>query len=115
MAGAEFDGAQMDGIRFDIAKMNFIGSLADTDLSVAALKNVSLVHTSISEDQLKVSFGDSSVSLPEPLTSPKHWPIWELPEFGNDAFEIEWHKWQADPQNYTPPPPPDDHAANARH
>ncbi|HKK83991.1 MAG TPA: hypothetical protein VJ942_00560, partial [Roseovarius sp.] len=58
-------------------------------------------------DHLPGIFGDASVTLPgghgpDHESWPQHWPEFEL----NGQFETEWRKWQADPDNYTPPEPP---------
>jgi len=61
----------------------------------------------ISANQVKSTFGDASVILPEGMDRPAHWPDWELPLSGDHAFDTEWEKWRADPDGYTPPPEPE--------
>ncbi|WP_372615318.1 pentapeptide repeat-containing protein [Aquicoccus sp.] len=67
-----------------------------------------LNETAIPNDWLHKAFGDASVTLPQGIDRPAHWPDWELPHTGEHAFHTEWRKWQANPSNYTPPPKPTD-------
>jgi hypothetical protein len=60
----------------------------------------------ISEAQVKSTFGDASVKLPEGISRPTHWPDWKLPSVIEHAFHTEWQKWQANPDTYTPPKNP---------
>jgi len=71
------------------------------------ISDVNLSEVNISDNQVKSAFGDASVTLPEDMDRPAHWPDWELPQFGDSGFYAEWRKWRDDPEGYTPPPKPE--------
>ena len=108
MAGAELSEARMEGTTVYEARFNKATSFRATFLRSAALKEVDLSMLDLTQAQLDSAFGDSSVTLPDGLVRPAHWPTWAVPEFGDNSFYDEWHKWRADPAGYTPPPPPGD-------
>ncbi|SMX49447.1 pentapeptide repeat-containing protein [Maliponia aquimaris] len=117
MEGAEFWGARiMEALRGGAwitwanlreARMDATTDLTAADVTSAAVRSVDFTTVSLSQDQINGLFGDASVTLPEGIAWPKHWPTWVLPWDGAHAFDTEWRKWQADPQGYRPPPPPD--------
>ena len=55
-------------------------------------------------EQVNSAFGDASVILPEGIDLPAHWPDWELPSHGDNAFDTQWRKWRDNPEGYVPPP-----------
>lgn len=64
-------------------------------------------------DQIDSTFGDASVTLPNGVTPdspdwPAHWPkhVLGIGSFYTGSFDIQWRKWQASPDTYTPPDPP---------
>jgi uncharacterized protein YjbI with pentapeptide repeats len=107
MEGADLGRARMEGAVFWQARMDSTTSLIAATLRGAALREVDYSSVPISEAQVKSTFGDASVKLPEGIARPAHWPDWELPWEGECAFESEWQKWQADPEGYIPPKKPD--------
>lgn len=88
--GDDKTSADAKGIRFKNAKLgeekNLLGQL----------------HTEISypEKLLSLAFGDSTVSLPNGLSRPEHWPRIEL---DISCFNKEWKKWLSNPAAYSPP------------
>lgn len=107
MEGADLSGARMEGADLFWARMEgavLFGARLSTSLSTAAslraaaLKELDLSKTDLSQDQLDSMFGDGSVTpLPEGTTRPAHWPECKLPHDGDHAFFDKWRKWQADP------------------
>ncbi len=89
MEGAILKGIQMEGTE-----------LTGVTLGGAALSCLSLSNVPMSQDQVNVTFGDASVTLPVGFSRPAHWPRREL---SPSDFETEWRKWQANPATYTPP------------
>lgn len=77
----------------------------------AVLRGANLRHTNlqgkfVTTVSLGQTFGDASVTLPEGITRPAHWPDWTLPDAGENSFITQWRKWQTNPAAYTPPDPP---------
>ncbi len=68
-----------------------------------ALRDMAAPKPFCEDAALAKCFGDASVTLPETLSWPKHWPAFAL---SDGAFDTEWRKWQASPDTYTPPDPP---------
>jgi hypothetical protein len=106
MEGANLGRARMEGAFRGGARMDQDTSLTAAALQGVALRDVDYRMVPISDAQVKSTFGDASVKLPEGITSPEHWPDWKLPWGGDPAFDAEWRKWQSDPAAYTPPPKP---------
>jgi hypothetical protein len=104
MEGAALSGALLDRVLLLAAQFSPATSVSATHLQYAALKKVDLSILDLSQEQIDAAFGDTSVTLPDGLVRPAHWPDWELAA----NFHDEWRKWQADPAGYTPPPPPGD-------
>jgi uncharacterized protein YjbI with pentapeptide repeats len=107
LRGVDLWGVRMEGADLGGAWMDQNTSLQGATLQGAALRDVDYRAVAISNTQVKSTFGDASVKLPEGITSPENWPDWELPWGGDHAFESEWQKWQADPEGYIPPKKPD--------
>jgi len=63
-------------------------------------------ESAILAEWLDPTFGDASVILTDDMDRPAHWPDWELPSGGDNSFDTEWRKWQANPLKYVPPPAP---------
>ena len=58
---------------------------------------------SLTQEQIDSTFGDASVTLPEGLTRPAHWPTEAL-----DPRTYRTHRdlWRENPSAYRPPDPP---------
>ncbi|MBL4810787.1 MAG: hypothetical protein JKX69_00150 [Rhodobacteraceae bacterium] len=82
-------------------------SLKAATLQGAALRELNYTDITQIAEHLPTMFGDASVIRPivnnTCAPKPAHWPDHELDD---DDFNTEWEKWQADPDNYTPPPKP---------
>jgi uncharacterized protein YjbI with pentapeptide repeats len=107
MEGANLSRARMEGACLVEARMDEHTSLRAATLRDAALREVDYSNVSLSLDQIKSSFGDASVLLPNGITPdspdwPNHWPKSEL---DYATFDAEWREWLASPATYTPPPP----------
>lgn len=50
--------------------------------------------------RLGETFGEGTVTLPKDCDRPTHWPKHKL-AFGE--FRVEWHRWLANPNTYSPP------------
>lgn len=107
MEGADLTGARMEGAFLTGARMEEITSLSDASFRQTALKDVDLTQVPITQEHVNESFGDASVTLPEGVIAPRHWPDWDMPYFESDGFPDQWRRWRDDPDGYVPPPPPD--------
>ena len=84
------------------ARMGSTTDLTNAVLHGARVWSVDFSDVPLSLVQIDQMFGDGTVTLPEGVTRPAHWPDWKL---DSRDFITEWRKWQADPENYTPPKP----------
>lgn len=64
------------------------------------------IESAIDAEWLAAAFGDASVILTEDMDRPAHWPNWKLPSVGENSYDAEWLKWQANPAVYVPPSAP---------
>jgi hypothetical protein len=64
------------------------------------------IESALPSEWLTATFGDATVNLTEEMPRPGHWPDWELPSDGDNSYDIEWRKWQANILTYVPPPAP---------
>lgn len=76
-------------------------------LEYVAFRDLNICGVVVSRIGLNGFFGDASVILPAGVSRPDHWPVWDLPWQGAHAFDVEWRKWQTDPEGYRPPPKPE--------
>ena len=67
-------------------------NLKDADLTGAMFRRVDLSPLNISAEQLNTAFGDGSVTLPDHIDWPAHWPR-ESVDY--DEFEKQWRAFQA--------------------
>ncbi len=107
MEGANLGWARMERADLNSARINT--SIGFGVVTQAALKNINLSQVGFDQATLDTAFGDASVILPEGLSAPAHWPVWDVPEvsvFGYPEFRDEWERWRADPEDYKPPKPP---------
>ena len=87
MEGAYLREARMEGADLGGARMEF-AKLGGARMEGAALWDVDLSMVVITQEQVTSAFGDASVTLPEGMASPVHWPDWNVALFsGPDAFE----------------------------
>lgn len=105
MEGADLTPIRMEGANLEGAWMDENTSLKAATLRGAALREVNYKTVPLSDDQIKSCFGDETVTRPDGIARPDHWPDWELSIF---RFHDEWRKWRANPDSYTPPPNPKD-------
>ncbi|MFD1510593.1 pentapeptide repeat-containing protein, partial [Lacimonas salitolerans] len=137
MQGTNFERARLEGADLNMALMDEANlsraRLQGASLSTSQLKGTNLKRIRMDEDTFikdatfqgaclqyadeatarklaqhcEQIFADGTVTLPNGIGRPAHWPDWELPNTGPHAFDTEWRKWQANPAAYTPPPKPD--------
>lgn len=103
--GAFLQGADLSGANLQYA--DFSGA----ELKAATMFRCNLCGTKlaqahgITQEHLDSAFGDGSTTIPAKLKFPDHWPKIHLDEL--DA-QLNWRKWQADPENYVPPVAPEE-------
>jgi hypothetical protein len=59
----------------------------------AAFQAVDMSHVHNTQDPVNAASSDGSVTLPDGLTRPAHWPIWVLPDCEEHSFDDELEKW----------------------
>ncbi|KXF92204.1 hypothetical protein AT574_03240 [Phaeobacter inhibens] len=105
LADAQMQGARLYWVRFDRST-----NLSETDLTTSMLQEIDFSEVNIDREQLNSGFGFRGTNLPdghgpECPVWPVHWPKIAL----KDPESLkQWKKWQADPDNYTPPTAPDE-------
>ena len=67
-------------------------NLKDSNLTGAMFRHVDLSLLNISAEQLNTAFGDGSVTLPDHIDWPTHWPRKRLDD---DEFVNQWRAFQA--------------------
>ncbi len=98
--GADLNGAQLQDAILYNARFNQHTIFLNADTSRAALGNVVLTDTNITNDQTQSMFGDGSVTLPDTIPAPEHWPCKKLKL---PSFLREWRRYQQNPAAYIPP------------
>ncbi len=106
MEGAVLRKARMEGADLRAARMDSSTYLTAAAFQGAAVREVDWSSVNLSQEQINALFGDASVTRPEDMEKPDHWPGWELPLSGENGFYTQWLLWQSDPDTYTPPPEP---------
>jgi uncharacterized protein YjbI with pentapeptide repeats len=107
LKGAALLFARMEGADLRGAAINNTTELQAVTFHGAALRSIDLRDVEITQEQVNEAFADGSVTLPEGLNRPAHWPTWDLRDyFEEHSFDGELEKWRGDPANYTPPPQP---------
>ena len=94
----------MEGADLSEARFNSATSFGATSLRSAALTEIDVSMTDLTQDQVDATFGDASVILPDGVTRPTHWVKWKMLPESERVFYSEWQSWQADPENYAPRP-----------
>uniref|UniRef100_UPI003B516B6E pentapeptide repeat-containing protein n=1 Tax=Roseovarius indicus TaxID=540747 RepID=UPI003B516B6E len=126
---ADLEEAQMQGAGLWLARLH--GAVLagvrvneQTDFTAATLQGAAVTSVDCSDvpqiaEHLQDIFGDASVTLPEGVAWPKHWPEHMLygvaeTEDGKklNRFDFEWRKWRADPDTYLPPTAPEEAGGN---
>ena len=103
LQGALLRGARLQGALLGAARFNEQTDLTAATLRGAAVRSVDCTDVPQIVEHLEEMFGDGSVTVPEGVAWPKHWPKHLLDglvetEDGKlaDRFDYEWRKWQAD-------------------
>jgi uncharacterized protein YjbI with pentapeptide repeats len=114
MEGAVLTAARMEGASLNRVRMDGSTTLSVDTLAGAALRHMDCRAMQLSDDHLRMCFGDATVILPKGIRPPWHWPDWELPDFGEHSFKKEWREWYNTPheyyrrhEHYTSPPKPE--------
>ncbi len=100
LQGANLYDAQLQDAILYNARFNQHTIFLNADTSRAALGNVVLTDTNITNDQTQSMFGDGSVTLPDTIPAPEHWPCKKLKL---PSFLREWRRYQQNPAAYIPP------------
>ena len=100
MVGASFEKAHLEGVCFDEAQIDSSTSFTGALVRAASARDIDLTTANLSQPQIDSMFGDGSVTLPESLTRPAHWPTRELDP---GEFQTEYAKWRTSPTTYRPP------------
>ena len=102
LQGAVLGAARLQGADLRWARLQG-AVLAGATLRGAAVRSVDCTDVPQIVEHLEEMFGDGSVTVPEGVAWPKHWPKHLLDglvetEDGKlaDRFDYEWRKWQAD-------------------
>ncbi|AHD09261.1 pentapeptide repeat-containing protein [Phaeobacter gallaeciensis] len=108
MDGADLYQAQLQGANLSSALFGTHTKISGAELSASLLYGIDLSNQEIEFEQIRSGFGTAGTVLPggdgpNSPNWPAHWPTLRM-----TAIEArnEWEKWQADPDNYTPPPAP---------
>lgn len=104
MEGTNLFRARMEGAVLSEEQMEGAKNLDRALLRGAALRFFDYSDVPFTQEQITAMFGDASVTLPEGMDRPAHWPDWKLPSQGDHAFSNQWRKWRDDPEGYVPPP-----------
>ena len=78
--------AYLSNVNFN--KVKFFETVS---LEFSCVRKCNLSDSGISQDQINVVFGDGSVTLPDSITWPSHWPKKEL---NDDEFYTKWEEWK---------------------
>jgi len=89
LVGAIFEGGFFDGFPLD-----------DANIAWSQFRSVDLSRLRLNPDQIAKAFGDASVTLPDGVSRPAHWPAHSL---DNASFETQYQLWRANPATYRPP------------
>jgi uncharacterized protein YjbI with pentapeptide repeats len=91
MQGADLTEARIQGVEIFKTKFDAKSFLGGANLTGGAISDTDLSPLRISSEQLNTAFGDGSVTLPDHIDWPAHWPRETL---GID-FESQWRAFQA--------------------
>ena len=92
MQGADLRRAQMQGTTLFSLKFDAKTTIKDANLTGGAISDTDLSPLRISPEQLNTAFGDGSVTLPNHINWPAHWPRERLDD---DEFKNQWRAFQA--------------------
>lgn len=97
-----FVSCELTNCKFIETEFSVKTNFETSNLVGSCFRKTDLKNKLVNQEQLHSTFGDASVSLPDELEPPEHWPKFVM---GEDEFLDQWRKWQADPENYKPPEP----------
>lgn len=97
--------ASLEGADLYETVMDNATDLEEVTFHGAAFQSIDLSDVKITQDQVNAAFAAGTLSLPEGLNRPAHWPTKVLQDSEEHSFDDELEKWRNDPANYTPPPP----------
>ena len=90
----------MEGADVWQTQMDASTNLTEALLRGASVRFVDYTTVDFSQSQIDSMFGDGSITLPDHVTRPAHWPTRELDP---GEFQTEYAKWRTSPSTYTPP------------
>ena len=92
MQGADLRRAQMQGTTLFSSKFDAKTTIKDANLTGGAISDTDLSPLRISSEQLNTAFGDGSVTLPDHIDWPAHWPRESLDTMD---FNKQWRAFLA--------------------
>lgn len=103
-------GCELGDSRFSQVDFDQHSLFKSNKLRGTAFRNVSFSCDFIEASQISLAFGDGSVVFRTETVLPKHWPVWALPDAGQNcdfSYTEQLDRWRSYPASYTPPPPPE--------
>ncbi|MGB0961054.1 MAG: pentapeptide repeat-containing protein, partial [Halocynthiibacter sp.] len=101
LRGAHLWRAKLQGVRIEGTKLqgaNLMNAELDVDTLFRpefpiqlAWKNIDISDIEVSKDHIQSTYGDASVTLPNGIARPSHWPKEKL---SNKEFIDFFHKWR---------------------
>ena len=91
LQNATLENANLQNAHLRDVNMQNANNLTDAFLRGASVRLFDFTDLPISQDQIDEMFGDGSVTLPDSITWPSHWPKEEL---SDDEFHTKWEEWK---------------------
>ena len=91
MENTDLRDANLQNAHLRDVNMQNAKNLTDAFLRGASVRLFDFTDLPISQDQIDEMFGDGSVTLPDSITWPSHWPKEEL---SDDEFHTKWEEWK---------------------
>ena len=91
LQNADLRDANLQNAHLRDVNMQNAKNLTDAFLRGASVRLFDFTDLPISQDQIDEMFGDGSVTLPDSITWPSHWPKEEL---SDDEFHTKWEEWK---------------------
>jgi len=88
----------MEGANLFRARISESTNFTSAVVQYAAVKSTGLIGIGVDQDLVNSLYGDGSVTLPDGITRPAHWPEEDLSSF---VFPEKWRAWQR-AQGYEP-------------
>ena len=100
LQGATLNGANAANAFFNATSLDDSTSFFDAEIQGVIWRNIYLGTAQLTQEQLRSSFGDRTVTVPDGSAPPQHWPNAAL---NYTEFFREMYKWRENPASYVPP------------